>query len=166
VLDAGCGTGDHAIFLAERGYDVTGVDRVATAIRTARERAVQVGGKARFVVGDAMKAAEVDGAPFDAVLDSGLLHQFGPADAARYVGNLHDALVPGGKVLVQCFSDTRPVRGPGPRQLSEADLRAAFAGGWTADWVRPAEFLTTARTPYSAWLGLFTRVAPLTAPRS
>jgi hypothetical protein len=92
------------------------------------------------------------------VLDSGLLHQFRPPDTARYMDVLHATLVPGGRVLVQCFSNERPARGPGPRQLSEADLRAAFATGWSVNWIRPAEFLTTSRAPYSAWLALFTRI--------
>jgi SAM-dependent methyltransferase len=130
---------------------------VSRAIHTARARAAGVAERARFVVGDAMRAPDLHGAPFDAVLDSGLLHQFRPPETTRYVTALHDALVPGGKALVQCFSNTRPVRGPGPRQLSEADLRAAFATGWSTEWIQPAEFLTTSRAPYSAWLALFTR---------
>jgi SAM-dependent methyltransferase len=48
VLDLGCGTGGHAVILAQRGYDVVGVDRSAEMLRRARER----GGPARFVSGD------------------------------------------------------------------------------------------------------------------
>ena len=33
VLDLGCGTGQHAIRLAQRGYDVTGVDRSPEMLR-------------------------------------------------------------------------------------------------------------------------------------
>lgn len=38
VLDIGCGTGDLAVKLARRGYDVTGIDRSEVAIQRARER--------------------------------------------------------------------------------------------------------------------------------
>lgn len=37
VLDAGCGTGKHAILLAERGYHVTGIDRSEEMIGIADE---------------------------------------------------------------------------------------------------------------------------------
>ena len=62
VLDLGCGTGGHAALLAERGYDVVGVDRSAEMLERARAR----GGAARFQVGD---IARVDvGETFDAAL--------------------------------------------------------------------------------------------------
>jgi predicted TPR repeat methyltransferase len=40
ILDIGCGTGRHAIELARRGYDVTGVDLSASQLRRAREKAL------------------------------------------------------------------------------------------------------------------------------
>ena len=39
VLDAGCGTGENALFLAASGHHVTGIDFVDEAIRRAAERA-------------------------------------------------------------------------------------------------------------------------------
>ena len=38
VLDLGCGSGGHAIRLAERGYRVTGVDRSAEMLAEARKK--------------------------------------------------------------------------------------------------------------------------------
>lgn len=62
VLDLGCGTGNHALPLAQRGYGVVGVDRSAEMLRQASERA----SSARLVLGD---ITEVDLAEtFDAVL--------------------------------------------------------------------------------------------------
>ena len=62
VLDLGCGTGNHAVPLAQRGYAVVGVDRSAEMLRQAGERA----SAARFVLGD-ITSTQLDGA-FDAVL--------------------------------------------------------------------------------------------------
>lgn len=54
VLDLGCGTGNHAVLLAERGYDVTGVDVSESMLEQARKKAATTpeGGKAVFRHGD------------------------------------------------------------------------------------------------------------------
>jgi SAM-dependent methyltransferase len=62
VLDLGCGTGGHALILAERGYAVLGVDRSSDMLERARQRA----SSARFFQSD---ITQLDvGESFDAVL--------------------------------------------------------------------------------------------------
>lgn len=62
VLDLGCGTGNHAVPLAQRGYTVVGVDRSSAMLRRAEERA----SGATFANGDITR---IDlGQKFDAVL--------------------------------------------------------------------------------------------------
>src|SRR3954453_11285230 len=53
VLDAGCGTGDNALFFAARGHRVTGIDFVEEAIRRARVKAAERGLSVQFLVKDA-----------------------------------------------------------------------------------------------------------------
>jgi SAM-dependent methyltransferase len=70
VLDLGCGTGQHAIRLARRGYAVTGVDRSAEMLAIARAKAGTLENSASrptFVEGDVTRL-RLDVAPFDAVL--------------------------------------------------------------------------------------------------
>ena len=43
IVDIGCGTGRHAIELAQRGYHVTGIDLSASQLKRAREKAAQEG---------------------------------------------------------------------------------------------------------------------------
>jgi len=65
ILDLGCGTGGHAVPLAQRGYEVVGVDRSEAMLAQARQRAVPVAGVA-FQAGD---LRELDlGRRFDSVL--------------------------------------------------------------------------------------------------
>ncbi|HEX9341466.1 MAG TPA: class I SAM-dependent methyltransferase [Thermoplasmata archaeon] len=52
ILDLGCGTGNHDLPLARRGYDVTGVDRSRAMLVRAREKAVAAGVRVRFVRAD------------------------------------------------------------------------------------------------------------------
>src|SRR6266496_162516 len=73
VLDAGCGLGENAIFLAGRGYQVTGVDGSRTALRRARERAEARGVEVEFVHADVTTFDGIE-PRFDAVLDSALYH--------------------------------------------------------------------------------------------
>jgi len=42
ILDGGCGTGGHAIPLAKRGYEVTGIDSSEIMIKRAKEKAESV----------------------------------------------------------------------------------------------------------------------------
>ena len=54
VLDAGCGTGEHALLVASLGLDVLGVDVAETAVSIAREKAEARGMDADFEVADAL----------------------------------------------------------------------------------------------------------------
>ncbi|NLS79114.1 MAG: class I SAM-dependent methyltransferase, partial [Chloroflexi bacterium] len=68
VLDAACGTGQHALALAQRGYDVTGADLSEGMIAQARQNAARLGVPARFAVAGFGELATQLGGGFDAVL--------------------------------------------------------------------------------------------------
>jgi 2-polyprenyl-3-methyl-5-hydroxy-6-metoxy-1,4-benzoquinol methylase len=76
VLDAGCGTGDAALFLAGRGCTVTGIDFLDVPIARAKRKAEERGLSATFLVKDALTLKGWS-ERFDNVLDSGLFHVFG-----------------------------------------------------------------------------------------
>jgi SAM-dependent methyltransferase len=65
IIDLGCGTGNHAVPLARRGYDVTGVDGSAHMLIKARQK-LEPGGKAAFEQGD-LRAVRLD-RQFDSAL--------------------------------------------------------------------------------------------------
>ena len=54
VLDLGCGTGNHAIPLTQRGYDVTGIDSSESMLDNAQRKALELLGKSdiAFLLGD------------------------------------------------------------------------------------------------------------------
>ena len=124
VLDAGCGTGENALFLAARGFEVVGVDAVEAAVEAARRKAVARGLEAESLVHDAL-ALEGLGRRFATVVDSGLFHTFDDRERGRFVKSLAAALTLGGRYYVLCFSE-REVRDGGPRRVTQAELRATF----------------------------------------
>src|SRR5215468_2652131 len=107
VLDAGCGTGEHALFLAARGLRVTGIDFVPEAIRRARRKAAERGLPVEFLVKDATTLADW-GERFASGIDCGLFHVLSDADRRRYVDGLAQVLEPGGRRFLMCFSDAEP----------------------------------------------------------
>jgi SAM-dependent methyltransferase len=158
VLDAGCGTGEHALLLAARGARVVGIDLSETAVRAARDKAAERGVTAAFRVGDVLSAPLPPGG-FDTVVDSGLFHVFSDEDRPRYVAVLHAVLRPGGACCLMCFSDREP-GGWGPRRVARAEIEAAFAHGWVIESLEPAAFVIRPDSgPRSAegWLALIRR---------
>jgi SAM-dependent methyltransferase len=136
VLDVGCGTGEHALFLAARGLRVTGIDFVPEAIRRARAKAAARGLSVEFLVKDAT-ALGGWGEHFASAIDWGLFHCFSDDDRPRYVGGLARVLVPGGRLFLACISDEEPGT-EGPRRVSRRELYDAFADGWEVESVQPA----------------------------
>ena len=115
VLDAGCGTGEHALYFAARGHRVTGIDFVEEAIRRARAKAAERGLAVQFLVKDATALADW-GKRFASVVDCGLFHCFSDDDRGRYVRGLARVIEPGGRLFLACFSDEEPGT-EGPRRV-------------------------------------------------
>jgi ubiquinone/menaquinone biosynthesis C-methylase UbiE len=135
VLDAGCGTGEHALFFASRGHRVTGVDFVEQALLRARSKAAERGLAAEFLVKDAT-ALEGWDERFASVIDCGLFHCFSDPDRRRYVQGLARVLEPGGRLFLLCFSDLEPGT-EGPRRISRKELYDAFGDPWEVESVEP-----------------------------
>jgi SAM-dependent methyltransferase len=138
VLDAGCGTGENALFFASRGHKVTGIDFLEEPIQRAKREATERGLSATFFVMDALALKDLP-EPFDCVIDSGLFHVFSDEHRRRYVEGLATVLNPGGRLFLLCFSDEEP-GAQGPRRVSKKDLRDAFAQGWKIESVEPSRF--------------------------
>jgi 2-polyprenyl-3-methyl-5-hydroxy-6-metoxy-1,4-benzoquinol methylase len=140
VLDAGCGTGDTALYFASRGHTVTGIDYLEEPIRRARAKAADRGLTIDFRAADAL-ALDQSTERFNTIVDSGLFHCFTDDDRKRYVAGLAHVLNPGGHLFLQCFSEAEPGEF-GPRRISRAELEAAFADGWQIESIEPTRFET------------------------
>lgn len=139
VLDIGCGLGDNAIYLAQHGFRVTGLDISPTALVTAQQRAHDAGVDVTFGVADSTKLEGFTDA-FDTIIDSGMFHCLDDNGKRSYAAAAHRATRPGATLLISCFSDanTPDERWPRPA-VSEQTLRDVLDGaGWHVESVEPA----------------------------
>ena len=138
VLDAGCGTGDIALFFSGRGNHVTGIDYLEEPIKRAKLKTAERGSTAAFLVKDALTLKDWS-ERFDNVIDSGLFHVFSDEDRKKYIAGLATVLKSGGKLFLLCFSDDEPGT-EGPRRVSEKELQESFANGWSIESIQPSRF--------------------------
>jgi glycine/sarcosine N-methyltransferase len=102
VLDAACGTGQHAIALARRGYQVVGADLSAAMVERARENAAALGAEVTFVVAGLGEFSAL-GMTFEAAicLGNSLPHLLSASAVAEALADLSGVLPPRGLLVIQ-----------------------------------------------------------------
>jgi SAM-dependent methyltransferase len=136
VLDVGCGTGESALHLAQRGYEVVGIDGSPRAIAKASAKAKARRLNARFEIADALRLPMPE-RPFDTVIDSGLFHVFSDDERLRFRESLAGVIRPGGTYFMLCFSERQPGSW-GPRRVTQREIRSTFADGWRIKEIQPS----------------------------
>jgi SAM-dependent methyltransferase len=130
ALDVGCGTGRDAVYLAQRGWAVTGVDGVPQALDGARERGQRAGVEVKWILGDVTRLEGLlpAGELFTFVLDRGCFHGLSEQERARCAEGITSATSPGSRLLMLAFQPRR--LGLGPRGITREQLERHFAGAW------------------------------------
>lgn len=133
ALDLGCGTGTNMRYLAERGWQVTGIDYVPRAIAQARRKLARW--PATVLVGDVTRLAELAlPGPFALALDVGCFHNLSPAGQPSYAAGLRRWLQPGGVYLLYAWQPSRP----GDRRgLAREAVLQVFAAGFKPTGYEP-----------------------------
>ncbi|MEZ5816243.1 MAG: class I SAM-dependent methyltransferase [Hyphomicrobiaceae bacterium] len=125
ALDLGCGTGYWAVELTRRGWSVTGIDLVGSAVQAARDRARSAGVAVRLVRGDVTALRDYGVEPaFDFFWDFGMLHGLAPEQQTGAGREIDAVAAPGATLLMLAW---RPGwRGPLPHGMSASDIDAVF----------------------------------------
>lgn len=109
VLDLGCGTGEHARFFAEKGFEVVGVDVSDTLV----ERARQSGGPSgvTYVEADLAHVDRIVQGPFGAAVCLGntLAHITSREALVDLFTGVRSVLLPGAPLVVQILNYERLV---------------------------------------------------------
>jgi len=137
TLEIGCGTGTNAIFLAQHGFEVLGIDISEVAVEKARAKAQ---GQCRFEVVDFLAAAP-DGDRFEFVFDRGCFHVFDRAgERARFAKNVAAELTEHGLWLSLIGSTEGAPRDQGPPRRSARDVMNAIEPALEIVELRSTEF--------------------------
>lgn len=131
AIDLGCGTGANAIFLAEHGFTVTGVDFAPAALAKARRTAQLADVEVDFVQAD-LTTLDTDTdtglGTFDLLVDYSTFDDLNHADRARYVQAASTLARPGTQFLLWCFEwpPRRRDRWLGLRTVAPGEITARF----------------------------------------
>jgi cyclopropane fatty-acyl-phospholipid synthase-like methyltransferase len=136
ALDLGTGSGVWGVRLAERGWQVTGVDCVEKALARGRERIARAAVEMRLVRADVTALRSAVGSGYRLVLDTGTFHGLDAGQREAMGREVSAIAAPDATVLLDCFAPRR--RGPLPRGTSRAEIEAAFPG-WTVTDVEVAD---------------------------
>lgn len=145
ALDVGCGTGDSSIYLAQHGWQVTGVDFVAKPLEKARTKARAAGVPVDFVRADVTHLSRAGvGGTFQLIVDNGCLHGMSDHDRDLYVKEITTAAAPGARLSIVAF---KPGTAVGPAGIDQAEIERRFTPTWAllsaADeprWTLPNRF--------------------------
>lgn len=133
ALDLGCGSAIWGVRLAARGWQVTGVDNVPTAVARAEQRIREAGVDMRVVLGDVTDLRGVAGSGHELVVDTGTFHGLTPAQRLEMGREVTTIAAEEATVILDCFAPHR--RGPLPRGCTKQDVEAAFPAWQITDVV-------------------------------
>jgi cyclopropane fatty-acyl-phospholipid synthase-like methyltransferase len=102
AIDLGSGTASNCIFLAQHGFDVTGVDYAEAAIELGRRRASEAGVQVKFIADDLTSLRHITGT-FDLLVDYGTLDDLKPEARDLYLKNVVPLTRAGSRFLLYGF---------------------------------------------------------------
>src|SRR6185503_7215607 len=165
TLEVGAGTGTNAIWLAERGFDVLGIDVSPLAVEAARGKIAARTERCRFETRDFL-TQPIDEGPFDFVFDRGCFHVFDePDEQAAFAARVAAVLNPGGTWLSLLGSTEGPPREVGPPRRSARDIAAAIEPVLEIVELTAADFFD-GPAPAKAWVCLSRRRSVPAQPSS
>ena len=129
ALDVGCGTGDCAIYLAQQGWTVTGVDYVAKPLDKARAKARAADVSVDFARADVTQLSHSGiGTGFGLIVDNGCIHNMSGGDREAYVREISALAAPDARLFVVAFPPGGRFGVPG---IDRAEIERRFTPGWT-----------------------------------
>ena len=124
ALDVGMGQGRNSIFLALKGWDVTGFDMSDEGIATARKNAESAGVKLN-AIRETEDAFDYGTGRWDLIV---FMYEPFPVTSAAYVERLRQSMQPGGIIVIESFGEEEEVKGRPSTAIDPGQLLTAFRG--------------------------------------
>jgi SAM-dependent methyltransferase len=140
VIEIGCGTGTNAVFLAERGFQVTAFDVSPLAIEQAERRAAGGGVTVEFFTANILDLPNLK-VTFPFVFDRGVYHVVREVDVGEFVETVVKLTSPGGFYLALAgnANEKDPAEG-GPPRVSAQDICRDFEAAFQLVQLREFRF--------------------------
>ncbi|MEM7127206.1 MAG: class I SAM-dependent methyltransferase [Chloroflexota bacterium] len=100
ALELGCGEGHYSRLLAEKGYEVVGVDVSETAIQWAKEKTTDTRYEIEYYQLDLSKPGILASDSFDLIADGNCLHCIIGEDRENFLANIRRLLAPNGLFFI------------------------------------------------------------------
>jgi 2-polyprenyl-3-methyl-5-hydroxy-6-metoxy-1,4-benzoquinol methylase len=158
AIDLGCGTGTNAVWLAQQGFDVVGVDLSPWAIEQARKRAKDAGASVEFVTADLLAPPNL-GKPFRFVFDRGCYHVIRKIDVPGFFRTI-EKLTEAGTLGLVLAGNANEKMEPGPPVVTEQEFRDEWGTLFDVIWLREFRFDETPMMGHTrplGWAGLLRR---------
>jgi cyclopropane fatty-acyl-phospholipid synthase-like methyltransferase len=153
ALDLGCGYGRAAIYLAQLGWQVDGVDFIDLAIQEAKLRAAQMGvsDRAHFFQ-SAVTQLDFLRDPYDFALDIGCAHGLTLEELQAYHQELLRLLKPGAIFLLFAHLNEEDDEREEKNWMDETALRTIFSQGFHLEKAEYGQTQVNDQNPWrSAW---------------
>jgi SAM-dependent methyltransferase len=127
ALDIGCGTGTQAVYLASRGWEVTGIDAVERPLRKARARAAASRVSVNLTRGDVTRLSDLGLEPgVNLFFDRGCFHGLNAGQRAPYASGVTALAASGATLLMMAFASNDVLIAP--TGVDESEITQTFAG--------------------------------------
>lgn len=136
ALDIGCGSGRDAVYLAKRGWQVTGIDFAPEGLEKARQRAADQQADVEWIQADVGRLGQLGLRPgYSLVYDFGCIQ--GLADEARRgaAAGIDQLAAPGATLLLFAFAAGRRLFLP--RGMDQPEIVSLFGPGWGLEHSQP-----------------------------
>ena len=132
ALDLCCGAGTNTVYLAQNGFDVTGIDISKTAIEIARKKAHQAKVSINFLAESFINLSFND-EEFNFVFDMGCFHHVEVEERQKFIVGVHQVLKKGGIYMLTCFSYKN---GRGWNHFTRQQINNLFSGHFELGEIR------------------------------
>jgi methyl halide transferase len=138
VVELGCGSGTDAVYLAGKGFDVTGIDIAPTALRLAQEKALKADVRVRWLLADVLALPSLE--PFDFIYDRGCYHELRAGNLPAYLEAVRRLSRSGTRFLLLAGNSNDTMLDYGPPRVTEQEIRDDFSRWFDFEWLRESRF--------------------------